>query len=42
MLDTMSRFQLTKSYIEEQQETLVKMNLDEIRGLANRYLNEKI
>ena len=41
MLDTMSRFQLTKSYIEEQQETLVKMNLDEIRGLANRYLNEK-
>ena len=41
MLDTMSRFQLTKSYIEEQQETLVKMNLDEIRGLANRYLSEK-
>ena len=41
MLDTMSRFQLTKSYIEEQQETLVKMNLDEIHGLANRYLNEK-
>ena len=25
MLDTMSRFQLTKSYIEEQQETLVKL-----------------
>ena len=40
MLDTMSRFQLTKSYIEEQQETLVKMNLDDVRSLANTHLNE--
>ena len=40
MLDSMTRFQLKESYIEEQQETLVKMNLDEIRDLANQYLNE--
>ena len=36
----MSRFELKESYIEEQQEILVNMNLDEIRDLANRYLNE--
>ncbi|MFL3027949.1 MAG: M16 family metallopeptidase [Candidatus Neomarinimicrobiota bacterium] len=40
MLDSMSRFELKESYIEEQQEILVNMDLDEIRDLANRYLNE--
>ena len=41
MLDTMSRFQLTKSYIESQQKTLVNMNLEEIQNLADKYLNEQ-
>ena len=37
----MSRFQLKKSYIEEQQKTLVDMNLEEIHNLADEYLNEQ-
>ena len=41
MLDNMSRFQLKKSYIEEQQKTLVDMNLEEIHNLADEYLNEQ-
>ena len=40
MLDDISRFNLTDTYIENQQGVLLNMEMSEVRSLVDQYMNE--
>ena len=41
MLDNISKYNLPKNYISNQQDVLTKMTVEDVQQLANDYLNGK-